>query len=54
MMVGMLLAHGATTASKSALFVTPTHIAIQAVLHDVSAFKIRAVNFRGKYAYAAH
>jgi hypothetical protein len=50
----MFMTHSATKASKPALFITPTHIAVQAVLHDVGAFKMHAVNFRGKYAYAAH
>jgi hypothetical protein len=46
MIVVMFMAHGATKASKSALFVTPTHIAIQAVLHEVGEFKFGAFHRR--------
>ena len=47
-------AHGAAKASKPAFFVAPAHVAVRDVLHNVGAFKIHAVNFRGKYAHAAH
>jgi hypothetical protein len=46
------MAAAAAAATKSALFITPTHIAVQAVLHDVGAFK--RVEFHGREYDHAH
>jgi hypothetical protein len=47
-----MVTNRAAKASKPALFVAPAHIAIQTVLHQVSAFKIVAFNrCDDKYAH---
>ena len=48
----VIVTNRAATASKPALFVAPAHVAIQTVLHQVSAFKIVAFNrCYDKYAH---
>jgi hypothetical protein len=46
MVMVVVVAHGAAKAPAAALFVAPKHVAVQAVLHQVSAFKIVAFNRR--------
>jgi hypothetical protein len=48
----IVMAHGAAKAPASTLFVAPTHVAVQAVLHQVGAFKIVAFHRRDdEYAH---
>jgi hypothetical protein len=44
--VMVIMAHGAAKAPEAALFVAPAHVAVQAVLHQVGAFKIVAFHRR--------
>jgi hypothetical protein len=43
---GMIMTHGAAKTPASPLFVAPTRVAFQAVLHQVGTFKIVAFNRR--------
>lgn len=49
-----VVAHHAAAACAPAVFITPAHVALQTVLHNVGACKLGALDFRGKYAHAAH
>lgn len=47
-------AHRATTARAPAVLITPAHVALQTVLHNVGTCKLGACNVGCKYAHAAH
>jgi len=52
MVMGIVMTYGAAKAPAATLFIAPKHVAVQAVLHQVSAFKIVAFNrCDDKYAH---
>jgi hypothetical protein len=49
--IRIVMTNRAATASKSAIFIAPTHVAVQRVIHEVNTFKFG--EFHGRdYKYA--